>query len=293
MKEFINPDRIANAIMLKSNSFKTFLVVEGETDFLVFNKFIDKQLCRIEVAIGCDNVIETLGKLKERGFDCALGVIDSDFRLLDKEDIEEENIIQTDYHDLEIMLIKSEALNNVMNHYIQADKFDQHYGNYDSFRNHLFQVCKHIGYLKWLNKQKKYGLIFKPQTPDGNHLDYNKFISVSDLTFSDYGTLIQTVLNFSNGKAQITVKKVEIEDELKKFITDCDLSHLCNGHDIVHIIALSLKRHLSNMNSRAVSHYQISKELGLAYEARFFEQTGLYHGIKEWEKSKQKPILSF
>lgn len=293
MTEFITADRTANAIMQKSDSFQTFLVVEGKTDYYVFNKFTNKQTCRIEIAFGNYNVIEVLSKLKERNFHGALGIIDSDFRTLDGEDLREDSIIQTDCHDLEIMLIKSESFDNVMSHYVQIDKIVDNYGDYNGFRDYLFQISKHIGYLKWLNKKKGYGLLFKPKNPEGNHIDYSNFISVKDLKFAGYKKLIETILNFCNGKVSISINKENIENELQQFIVDCDLDHLCNGHDIIHIISLSLRKHVSNLNSRTVSHERLSKDFGLAYEARFFEQTQLYRRIKRWEVSRQKPVLSF
>lgn len=293
MTEFITADRTANAIMQKADYHKSFLIVEGKTDYYVYNKFINHNDCSIEIAFGNDNVIEVLSKLKQWDFHNALGIIDSDFRVLDEEEVTDENIIQTDFHDLEIMLIKSESFDIVMGHYVQANKLADNYGDYAGLRDYLFQISKHIGYLKWLNKKKGYGLLFKPKSPEGKHIDYSNFISVKNLKFDGYRKLIETIFNFCNGKVPIKVKMDHLENELKQFIKDCDLDHLCNGHDVIHIIALSLKKHVSNMNSKAVSVDQISKELGLAYEARFFEQTYLYQRIREWEVSKQKPVLSF
>lgn len=269
------------------------MIVEGKTDFQLFDKFIKKENCCIEIAFGNENVISVINELRSRGFQGCIGIIDSDFRLLDNEMILDENILHTDYHDIEIMIIKSNCFETVLKNYVQNEKLIEKYDNYDKFRGHLFSITKHLGYLKWLNKKLNLGLIFKPNKQDGKTIDYSNFISSNDLSFLGYEKLVESILNFCNGKVKISIKKEDILEDLSNFIQDCQLEHLCNGHDIIHIISISLRKNVSNLNARSISPEQLSQDFYLAYEARYFVSTILYKNIKEWEEKNEAIILDF
>lgn len=293
MEEYITPQRIANAILIKANSNNAYVIVEGKDDYKLFNKFIDNEVCTIEIAFGKENVVDVLDELEKRNFEKVFGILDSDFRELNNEVLNNENIFFTDYHDIEIMLIKSECFEIVLNNYIQVEKLREKYGGYNEFRSYLFEITKPLGYLKWLNERNKLGLKFKSSIPEGKSIDFTHFISISDLKFLGYEKLVDSIFNFCNGKVCIEIKKDNLLKELNNFISDCDLAHLCNGHDVIRIISLSLKRNLSNYNSKAILPEQLSKEFILSYEARFFKQTNLYHKIKNWEELKKQVVLEF
>lgn len=294
MVEYITPIRTANAIMQKTDSYDSFLVLEGEFDDLLFRKFIDKEKCKIEIGFGYENVLKILEILNERSFNRALGIIDSDFRVLDNEKIDVENVFNTDFHDLEMSTINSEAFQNVMNFHIQEEKLVAKYENYENFKNHIFSVLKPLSFLKWLNEKEKIGLIFKPKNAEGKVLDISKFICNTNLTFSDTKTLVESVLNYCNGKVSLSIKKDELQKRLDKFINDnIDLNHLTNGHDMTALASLSLRKHVSNLNSKAISPEQLQRELYLAYDARYFQNTELYAKIKIWETNAPGIVLTF
>lgn len=292
MIEYITPDRTANAIMQKSDSFSSFLVIEGEFDELFFNKFTNVD-CNIEIGFGYEKVLKILEILNERKFTKALGIIDADFRILDAEVISIDNILITDFHDLEVSVINSDAFKNVLNFHIQKEKFEKNYSSFSDLRKHLFEIIKPLSYLKWLNIKNKLGIVFKPKESNGKTLDFSKFICINQLSFLDFGTLIKTVLDYSNSKVKVAIKAETLEKDLKDFITDVDLNHLCNGHDVIELMCLSLKKHISNLNSKAVSTETIHRELYLAYESSYFQDTKLYTDIKSWEDKNQLKILAF
>lgn len=293
LEKHITPERIANSIMLKSNSTKAFVIVEGKTDFHFFDKFIKKDNCCIEIAFGNENVIDVISILKSRGLYNRFGIIDSDFRALDGNLATDNDILHTDFHDIEITIINSKSFETVLKNYVQENKLNSEYIDYDGFKSHLLEITKHLGYLKWLNSKKKLGLIFKPSSVNGKHIDYSNFICPNKLIFLGYDKLVDTVLNYCNGKVKISINKDDLLQELNSFIKDCDLNHLCNGHDIMHIISLSLRKNISNQNAKDVTVEQLLKEFLLSYEARYFTSTYLYRKIKNWEQSKNIEILEF
>ncbi|WP_312698508.1 DUF4435 domain-containing protein [Sphingobacterium mizutaii] len=293
MKEFISPDRIANAISMKGDSFNSFLVLEGESDYLLFKKFIDEEICKIEIGFGYEAVLEVVKLLNERSFNKVLGIIDKDFRELDNENIETLNILCTDFHDLEVSIINSDAFANVLTYHIQEKKLIEKYGDYNNFRNHLFKTLAPLSFLKWLNKKENLGIIFKSKNIDGKPLDFVKFICVTNLTYLGNELLIKSVLDYCNGKVKILIKEQELLVALEEvFNQDVDMYQLTNGHDLILLMAISLRKHVSNLNSKAITSEQIQRELFLAYEARFFRNSTLYSQIKEWELSSKVEILS-
>jgi len=292
MTDYITPDRIANSIMQKKLECN-YLIVEGKTDYRLLKKFINSENCSIEIAFGNLKVIEVIDKLKKRDFYKAIGIIDSDFRLLDDE-ILIEDILMTDYHDLEISFINSPCFETVISNYYQPEKLEKLYNNdFYELKNYFFELSKNIGYLKWLNKTDELGLTFKPANPEGKTIDYNLFISVEDLKYQGDDKLIDAILNFCNGKVKVNIKKSEILEKLEIFKKDVDLNHLCNGHDIMNIISISLRKHISNLNSKSIPVDQLEKEFSLAYESRYFMSTNLYKNIKNIEVVKKITILSF
>src|SRR5689334_19952084 len=114
IREEITPERVANSIIQDKLHEGVFLIVEGESDFTFFNKFIKKPECEISIAFGNFKVIEAIEILDKRNFSRKLGIIDADFRVLEKEEPINENILITDFHDLEMVIIASPALEVVL-----------------------------------------------------------------------------------------------------------------------------------------------------------------------------------
>ncbi len=292
MTESIKPERIANAIRMKNLNEKSFLIVEGISDQVLFNKFINKDNCDIEIAFGNLNVIAVVENLISGGYDGVLGIIDSDFRIINAESFNENPIFLSDFHDLEIMFITSNAFTDVLNSYNVEQKLVTNWSSFNEFRNHLFNISIAIGYLKLINSRNNYGIKFKPDNPDGRYLEYSKFVDVTTLSYLGDEVLVQTVLRYENQQARLHITGEHLLKDLNILDKKLDRNHLCNGHDIMQLIALSLKKNISNLNSKAVDFKQIEKEFALAYDSRFFINTNLYKKIKAWEQEKNKTVLN-
>lgn len=296
MQSYLTPNRIANSILQK-NSFKgTYLIVEGNKDFSLFKKFTETEFCKIEIAFGNNNVIDIITELNSRGYSDALGIIDSDFRNLDNEIPENENILLTDEHDLEIMIFKSEAFETIITHYAQSSKLESFIKENDNqeLREIFLNLAMPLGYLKWANKKNNFGLVFKPLKVDGNPLNIAEFIPPATLKFTSYEDMTQSVINYTVNKSELKTTKDTAVKAAKKLIDNAhSLLQICNGHDVIHIISLSFRRKISNLNSNSINPEQLEKEFIFAYDSRYFEQTELYKQIKLWELKKSKVVLKF
>lgn len=296
MESYLSPNRIANAILQKAAFKGSYLIVEGNNDYSLYKKFTNEEYCKVEIAFGNQNVIDVIEELTKRGFYEAVGIIDSDFRKLDNETLKTKDVFITDEHDLEMMIFNSEAFETIISHYCIQSKVESFRKENENkeLREIFLQLALPLGYLKWANKKHNFGLVFKPSKPDGNPLSISDFIPPNTLKFTSYENMTQTVINYTVNKSDIKVTKEEAINKAKKLI---DKSHslldVCNGHDIMHIISLSLRKKISNMNSNTIKPEQLEKEFIFAFDSRHFEQTNLYKELKKWESKKKKQILKF
>ncbi|WP_235526446.1 DUF4435 domain-containing protein [Nostoc piscinale] len=119
MREFLSVDRFANKVRLLRDTFKgTFLLVEGSSDKTFYERFIDKLACQVVIISGKPSskqcVINTLEILDKSNFQGVLAIVDADFDRLKSLFLSSPNLLYTDTHDLEIMLIQSPALDKVL-----------------------------------------------------------------------------------------------------------------------------------------------------------------------------------
>ena len=122
MRDLITTYRRANAILQKLNSSNKewVFLVEGKSDKVFFGKFVIPKCFQISICDGNSNLQQIASILKERSFTKYLGVIDSDFRKLDGDEIDDNQIFQTDFHDIEISIFESQALADVLNKYFSS-----------------------------------------------------------------------------------------------------------------------------------------------------------------------------
>ncbi len=284
MEQNITPERVANAIM-QDNTFDGFyLILEGNKDTKVFQKFTNKSVLRIKEAFGNENVKEILRLLNERGFKKKIGVIDSDFNQILAIDASEEDLFVTDDHDIEVMIIKTKTLETVINHFCaeyRIKAFEK--SKAVSIREILFKIGSEISFLKLANKLFALGLVFKPERVDGNQLKYKRFIDEDEITFLGKQKMIETVINFSTNRGTKISDRNEISDkfdEVRK--NNYDLNHLVNGHDLTHILFLLMKKALRSNNKMLIDYNAVEDSLILAYEFADFQKTKLFENLSKW-----------
>lgn len=291
MHEHITPTRIANAIMLDTTFTGNYLIVEGNSDYHFYKKFISQEHCTIKQAHGNVNVIEVVEILDSRNFEKKLAILDSDFNKLDSEINSNENIVFTDDHDIEVMIFKSPALERVLELHYSEVKFKKFQGKTGiAFRDLILNLAKPIGYLKWANKTYNLGLVFKPKKPEGKQLKYSKFIDERNLNFKGEYDLINTVVNYSNNKGTEVKSRGEIEESYQSKLKEAvDLLQLCNGHDIANLISLALRKAIGSKN---LDYKAIECDLILSFDTSEFNQTEVFISMKKWEKKTGLTILS-
>lgn len=293
MVEHITIERIANAIMLNTSFNGYYLIVEGPKDSNLYGKFVDDKSIAIKEAFGNQRVQNVLELLEERGFDRKIGIIDSDFRKITDDLIEMDGLFLTDDHDIEIMVIKTKALESVVRIFCSKAKIESfEKKNGKSIREKLLELGSEIGYLKLANKTYDLGLVFKPKNPEGNQLKYKNFISDKTLEYLGDEKLIETVFNYSINRKDKTEDKEVINQRLSDIKKDdYDVSQLVNGHDLSNALFILMKKVLGSKNKMLYDHNAVEDSLTLAFDYDDFKETDLYKNLETWSVQNQVQLF--
>ncbi len=294
MSSYSSPYDIANEIMMQraTGSYSgTFLLVEGRSDKLFYQRLVDAKQCEIVVvsaltdADNSDNksgnyggaknlVLRVLEILEENNTPGILAVVDSDFWQLENYVPNSQNLLVTDTHDLETLIMKSPALEKVIAEFGSEDKIVKF--NRD-IQETLLAAGMQVGYLRWISLQDDLGLSFQ-------NLSFNKFLSSSKLTLDEI-KLIKAVKNKSQKPALDENLIRNKLSNLKKRNDDVWL--VCCGHDLVEILSLGLRKLWGSNDSKDVKPELLEKCLRLACEVSYFYQTELSKSLQKWEENNR------
>ncbi|MBS0018610.1 MAG: DUF4435 domain-containing protein [Arthrospira sp. SH-MAG29] len=280
MREFISVDREVNKVRLLRSTFKgTFLLVEGHTDQIFYNRLIDKSVCQSLIIVGKPSnkqcVIAVLQQLENSDFPGVLAIVDADFdHLVNDLPNYSSNLLRTDTHDLETMLLNSLAFDKVLDEFGSESKISSFDGD---IREVLLAAGKPVGYLRWISQTEELNLTF-------NGIDFSKFVDKNQIKIS-YDKLIDVVKNKSQKSYLSTPEIISKITNLNS--QSYDPWQICCGHDLVEILSLALCKAIGSHNSQDVKPDIIDRSLRLAYEKAYFYQTHLYSEICLWESHNQ------
>lgn len=276
MRNLLDGNSIANNILMNRTVHKgSFLLLEGDSDSKIYSSFIDDNKCKIIIANNKDNVISAINILQRWNFAGVLAVIDSDFWNINSGHIVNSNIIYTDSHDLETMILKTHALDKVLNELADKSKIDIFTKRYNiGIREKIIQSGSKIGYFRWLSIKNNMYLKF-------NGIVFSDFVDVNSLEI-DINVMIE--------KVKINSKRYQLNDgRIRKQIESLydplhNLWDICNGHDLVEILVIGLQNAIGSKRQSSVSKPIIERHLRLAYDRSFFRKTNIYKSIRKWEK---------
>jgi hypothetical protein len=273
MREYIqqNPNRWADQIRLRRDAFfGVFLIVEGHSDKLVYSNFVNSETCEFVISDGKEQALNTMKILDNDKFTGVLAVVDADFDRLENNFPESPNILLTDDHDLEMMMLKTNALDKLINERGSEAKIKN-----KNIREILLKIGQEIGYLRWISQKNNLSLRFEG-------LDFGKFIKKDKLEI-DYSDLIKTIKDHSQKQSLVNQ---EIEEKIEILRNkEHDPSQVCCGHDIMQILSLALCKAWGTCKPTDVKAENLERDLRLAYEKSYFYQTQLYFLIQNWQNT--------
>lgn len=276
MREHLSVERDANAIRLRRSTFSgTFLLVEGSSDKLFYDRFIDRKICNIVVQSGKARVIEVLELLQKSNFHGVLAIVDADFDWLEGFLDDNPDLFRTDLHDLETMLINSPALDKIIAEFGSDDKITR-FG--EDIRTVILENGVIVGYLRWISKiDDGLNLTF-------NGITFSSFIDEKTMKI-DQSKLIQEVVNKSQAHS------LNNKDLQQRINSQKDENHdpcqVCCGHDLVEILSLGFRKAIGSYQPSEVKPDILERSLRLAYEEVYFYETNLCLSIRSWENDNQ------
>lgn len=297
MEDLIDSNIIVNTIRmeliyeLEKYGFQPFpyLIVEGITDISFFKKFCTED-CNFKKANGKENVIEIVTTLKKE--DCIiLGIVDTDFWYLDNIKCENPNILITDLHDIEIMMLETQAFDSILAEFGIFKKIAKLERKKNiTLKKLLYDECSKIGYIRWFTKKNiDFSELRLKRLKFDNFFDSDNFVICED-------RLIQTILKNTKDWTMLktNLDVIYATNVDKNFIKNLihkskdskiDLRHLCRGHDLTKVLVIGLIKNFGNdTNPNFPScRKNLESSLRLSYTLDNFLQTQLYSSIKKWE----------
>lgn len=278
----------AGSAMKMRNEYQTqfgiqyYLIVEGESDEHFFENILDCSKCKVMNLEGKAEVkkfIEEQNRANRKGY---LGIVDADFEHIAGYEDKVKNVILTDVHDMEMLMLSSNPnmrrIYSELTENIIINTFEEKYQK--CFIDSIMKVAYDIGLLKMVMNRPKY------------------YVNMKDVFYSDVinkefeldiDTLIERVKKKHHTLYEI---KTEIDILRKK---DFDEFQVCCGHDVTSILAISFTSEqndgLGYGKRRYVDNKEIERLLRAVYDFEHFLCTKLYSSIIEWENSNNIYIL--
>ena len=260
----------AEIIMNRQVHKGSFLLVEGSDDSKFWSERIAKGDCEIVIAKGKSNLVGAIEKLDSRQFPGILGVIDDDFDSLEQCQHCSVNLVATDAHDLECLLLRSQALESVLGELgdpVKIKRFEQRSGL--SVRQGLWKNGIAFGRLRWLTKRQGWQLSID------RHVNVGRFVD-RDTWQPKETAMLETV-------AQTVALNT---DEIRGFLDalpQADPWHVCQGHDLTEILRLGLQKVLGHLKTTHTKN-DIASSLRLAFHGIHLAATQLCANIQQWER---------
>jgi hypothetical protein len=253
----------------------TFVITEGNTDQRLYSKFVNKDSTKVISAHSKTNVLSCIKKMNDRKDGKVLGIVDRDLDELKGRKLEKP-VFYTDYRDLEMMLIHSNALSDVLSEYADGDRLERFERQHGSIREAIIEAAYPVGLLMYVSFIRGYNLDFKD-------LDFTGFIDRRNLHV-DETKMVQSVIRNTEG-CELSYRIVlrDLQQQSQNFQ---DKDRIARGHDSVKVLLIGLKEVFGTYNTAAINEGSLGGSLRLAFSFQDFDETDLYKATKNWAESK-------
>tara|TARA_R100000988_G_C3988182_1_gene161095 strand:+ start:398 stop:1270 length:873 start_codon:yes stop_codon:yes gene_type:complete len=288
LKEEIDGVFIANSIRMDSFN-EYYILVEGENDELFYSKFLNENQTQIEICHGKDNVLNAIKILDNTKHGKKyIGLVDKDYDFLFDEIIESENLIRTDFHDIETMCISSESFDNFTKEYFNKSKTEKlKTKNSKSIKEHIIDLALPMAQIRIVNAINQYAIKFKPSGKETKPLDYSKFICKNSYDFLGFENLLEALKKYYN--QGLPIKNEDLINQIKSLdLSKYEILDICHGHDLTKIIVIGMKKVIGKSNLSNTKQEEIERVLRLAYSKEDFDKTTVRRQIMTFSEGLLK-----
>ena len=248
--------------MLRQAFPGSLLVLEGEDDVRFWRRHIVAADCEPVLAGGRRNVEDCVRRVDAAALRGALGVVDADFG---PPPAASPNLLCTEHHDLEALLLQSSALDAVLIEYGDRDLIQRFEARYGRVREALVARGAPFGRLRWLSERHALGINF-------HRLGRSPYFDTNSWTLD--------VERLTAAAATLCARDATELRELLAALPHAPAWSLCQGHDMLHILNLGLTRALGTSTPGA---QLLGRSLRLAFQAHEFSASSLYSQVRAWE----------
>lgn len=241
------------------NEGKVIVVVEGPDDKEVYEKLTNSASVCIYVDCNCEKHFVILNALNGQYANRLLAIKDADFDRLEGIFHKYSNLVLTDTHDMEGMIVQASLSE------LQGEDAERCQG---IRLDDIYSELEDISYLKWFNHWNHIGINFSETLPDLNIERY-----------------FNECVSRTNNSVSVDFSDVLAFKYVHQYVNRKDL---CNGHDIferIYVRARAAK--VSNFEKKS-----FFRRLRRAYPKEQFVNTLLYKDIKDWEAGNDHTILA-
>jgi hypothetical protein len=283
MQEYIDGIRVANDVMMLQRQHSgSIAIVEGPSDARFYHRHFHNT-CRVFPALSKKNVVDSIIELAKRKAKGILGIVDCDYSFIENKIVKHPNILYTDFHDLETLLVLSPSLTNIIRELIPDSKMHLLENLVNRIREILLALGVEIGYLRWVSHRENLGLNF-------DSLPYKQAVNLKQKTAD-----LKILLNSAKVASRVTRLAISDLDILSTAAAlkskDADIEHICQGHDLVFLLEIIIPTVFDDAFGRTFSNSIrgkaradfLAEKLRLGYEKAFFVTTKLYFALKDWE----------
>ena len=280
-----NPDVVKNTIYFsrKKNRKKVFILVEGTGDVGFYKNIIDKTNVQV-IPMGYekkkgisakDNVVSAIEMLNRERTQGVVAIVDTDYDEIVGIKRELDNLIYTDDHDMETMILKTDAYEKFENEFGNEEKVSTYESEFGSVLDNILECGSMIGKTRLLSIRENLKLDFKA-------VDLENYFNDS-LEF-DWQNYFKQVLYVS----QKITQKEELRQIVQNDNRDYDIWQLCRGHDLTELMVVFFsdisKYKLGNSKAKFLKSESVEQFLRAAYYVPvYFKKTKMFQKLLEWQ----------
>lgn len=276
MIQYITGSDVAAEVRMTRAGFPgTVLIVEGDHDCRIYERFASAGDCRVIPAHGKTNAVDAITIIQKARMPGVLAIVDADFWHILGVPHNLTDIIPTDAHDIEVIMVESQALDVVLREYGVGKKIKAFItaNRAAHLRDVLLARALPLGLLRLVSEENSLRLKFKG-------LDYSTVVSRTSLHI-DEKALVREIMKLTRGHGITTIRITKLLKQARK--RRCDARQACSGHDVTAITAIALQHAIGGHKIGLATAENVERWLRMSYDLRAFKTTDIYRQTKAWE----------
>ena len=281
------PNRVPSAHQVAAAQDKSFegcyVYVESGCDCRFWKNHLNINIVKLRACNGYEKVIDSVSKGKDNNQIC-IGIIDRDFReYVSNYRSTPENVFISDQHDVEMMIIKAEGIDRILNDFDAADHVKEFVKKEKAtVLEMVFRITNRIGLLKMIDRRDRLDFKLRKAGKDSEFdlPHYEKFLDREGHYTTDE-KMIDYLIGWSRDNRKVPTRS---RDEILSLFRAEDISkydtyQLSCGHDVTYMIAYFIWKQISKEKT---DKEEIEKLLRVSYTHENFKQTAICDSLTKW-----------